>query len=388
MAAKLPTDVEDAIANPEKLTYAVQMMESQGAGDMAANLTAENLSTLSGIVKTRIPQIETELANLNVEIAAATAVLDNVNKAVEQAVNSYSQVEAGKILAAAGFGSASAQLSAAQSTLESSQAQLDSARESYENARDTALKSANLDSLLTLDTLSSLIYAQNFSMPAGYIDDGEGNQWLLKVGEEFDSVEELENMVLCSIDGIGDVRLGSVANLTVIDNSMDSYAKVNGDQAVMLSIFKGSTAGTSDVSKACNAAIQELEDKYPGLHIEPLMDQGDYIAIIIQSILQSMIGGALLAILVLALFLKDVRPTLVVAFSIPFSVLITILVMYFTGISLNVMSMGGLGLAIGMLVDNSVVAIENIYRLRGRGLTAPRAAVQGAKQVAGPLVDN
>ncbi len=386
MAASLPSSVADAIANPDKLAYAVELLESQGMSEAASMLTVDNLTSLYEIVNTRIPQIETELANLEIEIAVATATVEAVNSAVEQAANSYTTVEAGKILAAAGFGSASAQLAAAQTVLEDGQTQLDSALEAYESARETAIENANLDALLDIDTLATLIYAQNFSMPAGYVDDAEDNQWLLKVGEEYDSVEDLENMVLCNLDDIGDVTLGDVADLTIIDNAADSYTRVNGEAGVVLSIFKGSTAGTSDVSSACNDAIEELEAKYDGLQIQPLMDQGEYITLIISNILQSMILGALLAILILALFLKDVRPTLVVAFSIPFSVLVALVLMYFTDISLNIMSMGGLSLAIGMLVDNSIVAIENIYRLRGRGLPAPRAAVQGVRQVSGALV--
>ena len=107
---------------------------------------------------------------------------------------------------------------------------------------------------------------------------------------------------------------------------------------------------------------------------------------IIESVLSSMLLGAALAILVLALFLKSVRPTLVVAVSIPLSVLLTIVLMYFTDLSLNIMTLSGLALGIGMLVDNSIVVMENIFRLRSSGLPAPRAAVQGAKQVRGSIV--
>ncbi|MCC8100113.1 MAG: efflux RND transporter permease subunit [Clostridiales bacterium] len=388
LSSSLPSSVADAIANPDKLAYAVELLESQGMSEAASMLTVDNLTTLSEIVNTRIPQIETELANLEIEIAVATATVEAVNSAVAEAANSYTTVEAGKILAAAGFGSASAQLAAAQTALEDGQTQLDSALEAYESARETAIESANLDALLDIDTLATLIYAQNFSMPAGYVDDADDNQWLLKVGEEYDSVEDLENMVLCNLDDVGDVTLGDVADLTIIDNAADSYTRVNGEAGVVLSIFKGSTAGTSDVSSACNDAIEELEAKYDGLQIQPLMDQGEYITLIISNILQSMILGALLAIVILALFLKDVRPTLVVGFSIPFSVLIALVLMYFTDISLNIMSLGGLSLGIGMLVDNSIVAIENIYRLRGRGLSAPRAAVQGVRQVSGALISS
>ena len=342
----------------------------------------------------RAQEIEQRLAVLNLtfqQVEAATGM------SAEQIPELYKQIEAGKLQAAAGFGSGDAQLSYAQSQLDSAKDQLDSAQDqiddgfdqlndaydNYEKSRKEALENANLDSLLNMSTLSGMITAQNFDMPAGYIKAGDGSddQWLLRVGEDFESVDELEGILLCSIDGIGDVRLGDVATLTVIDNAGDSYAKVNGNDAVVLSIFKGSTAGTSEVSKTCNKAIAQLEEKYPGLHITPLMDQGDYIKLIVNSVLSNLIWGALLAVVVLAFFLKDVKPTIVVAFSIPFSVMVAIVLMYFSGVTLNMISLSGLALGVGMLVDNSVVVIENIYRLRGRGVPAARAAVQGAKQV-------
>ena len=342
----------------------------------------------------REQEIEQRLAVLNLtfqQVEAATGM------SAEQIPELYKQIEAGKLQAAAGFGSGDAQLSYAQSQLDSAKDQLDSAQDqiddgfnqlndaydNYEKSRKEALENANLDSLLNMSTLSGMITAQNFDMPAGYIKAGDGSddQWLLRVGEDFESVDELEGILLCSIDGIGDVRLGDVATLTVIDNAGDAYAKVNGNDAVVLSIFKGSTAGTSEVSKTCNKAIAQLEEKYPGLHITPLMDQGDYIKLIVNSVLSNLIWGALLAVIVLAFFLKDVKPTIVVAFSIPFSVMVAIVLMYFSGVTLNMISLSGLALGVGMLVDNSVVVIENIYRLRGRGVPAARAAVQGAKQV-------
>ena len=227
-------------------------------------------------------------------------------------------------------------------------------------------------------------------MPAGYIRDKEKskNQWLIKVGEHYDSIQNLEEMLLCKLPGVGNVRMSDVADITVIDNAGETYAKSNGEEGVLLSIFKGSTASTSDVAKTCEAAIAKLEEDYEGLTVTPIMNQGDYITMFISSILQSMIGGALLAVLVLVMFFKDAKPTLVVAFSIPFSVLFAILIMYFSDISINIMTLAGLGLAIGMLVDNSIVVIENIYRIRNHGVSAPRAAVQGAKQVAGPIISS
>ena len=361
------------------------------------------------------------LNSLQVEKAGVQAAVSAAEAELKKSGVSYTDIEKAKIEAAAGFGAASAQISSGQSALNSAQTTLDSNKESLDSAQDQitegwdsiadakkqladgwdqyntslenfeaqkaeALRNANADLLVNMQTLSQLIYAQNFAMPAGYLDDAEDNSWLLKVGSNYESVDELSNIVLTNIEDIGDVRLCDVADITVIDNADDSYAKLNGQSAVVLSVFKSSTAGTNEVSKNIAAAISELEDQYPGLSVLTLMDQGDYITMIINGVLQSMIVGAALAILILALFLKDVKPTIVVAVSIPLSVLTALILMYFTGISLNMMSLSGLALGIGMLVDNSIVVIENIYRLRSKGVGAARAAVQGTKQVAGAII--
>lgn len=396
ISTDIPSSVSDAVANPTKLDNftalitALQAASTPGMDQIPMDqLTIANLTTLQTAytnANARIPQIDIELANLSTELVAAQAAVDQVNAVVNSAMANYNTVEAGKISAAAGFGSAQAQLSSAETALADAQAKLDESLKTYKDSRDAALKAANLDQLLNLDTLSGLITAQNFEMPAGYIEDEDDSKWLLKVGTELSDMDELENLVLADIDGIGVVRLSDVADITVIDNADDSYARMNGKDAVLLSIYKASTAGTSDVAKTVNEAMDELEAEYEGLHVTPLMDQGEYISLFLTTILKNMIIGALLAIVVLILFLRSAKPTLVVAFSIPFSVLLAVLVMYFTGISLNIMSMAGLSLGIGMLVDNSIVVIENIYRIRGKDIAAPRAAVQGARQVAGAII--
>ena len=259
--------------------------------------------------------------------------------------------------------------------------QLTEAKQQYEDAKEKAMASSDVSKMLDIDTLAQLIYAQNFSMPAGYVKDSSGKSWLLKVGEEYDSIEDISGALLLHVDGFGDVRLSDVADVAVIDNAEASYTRLNGERAAVLKIYKGATSSASEVSDNCLSAFQELEAQYDGLHVVVLSNQGNYITIIVKSILSSMVIGAALAIIVLALFLRDIKPTLVVGFSIPLSVLFAVVLMYFTGMDLNVMTLAGLSLGIGMLVDNSIVVIENIYRLRGRGVPAARAAVQGAKQV-------
>ena len=264
--------------------------------------------------------------------------------------------------------------------------QLAEAKQTYADAEEKAMASSDVSKLLDIDTLAQLIYAQNFSMPAGYVKDSSGKSWLLKVGEEYDSIEDISGALLLHVDGFGDVRLSDVADVEVIDNAEASYTRLNGERAAVLKIYKGDTSSASEVSDNCLSAFQELEAQYDGLHVVVLSNQGNYITIIVKSILSSMVIGAALAIIVLAIFLRDVKPTLVVGFSIPLSVLFAVVLMYFTGMDLNVMTLAGLSLGIGMLVDNSIVVIENIYRLRGRGVPAARAAVQGARQVSMSVV--
>lgn len=326
----------------------------------------------AGMLTNSVASVRTQLGQVN-------GLVDQLPNMVSGIQTMFSGLTQGQLDAAVAFSTATMQLQDAQSMLAQAQAQ-------YDSAKEAALKSANANALLSPAVLSQMIYAQNFSMPAGYIDDENDNSWLLKIGDEFDTEESIAQMLLLDNEMFGTIRLEDVADITIIDNAAETYAKLNGNESVILSIYKSSASGTNDVSKACNKAFSEMEKLYPGMHSVTLVDQGVYISMIVESIFSSIALGALLAIIILALFLKDVKPTLVVAISIPLSVLLAIVLMYFTGLELNMMTLSGLSLGIGMLVDNSVVVMENIFRLRNQGVPAPRAAVQGAKQVRGSIV--
>ena len=351
----------------DKLTVALQQLQNRlnletgadgsTAGDLAGDLEVQQ--SMSTIYKTLEDTIK---------------AMDNVPELMNtfsQALGSYSSQQL----------SAYMKFTEAREMLNNYQTQYDEANAQYEAAKEKALASADVAKQLDIDTLATLIYAQNFSMPAGYVKDSSGKSWLLKVGEEYDSVADIEGALLLHVDGFGDVRLSDVADVEVIDNAEASYTRLNGERAAVLKIFKSSTASASTVSDNCLEAFKELKAQYDGLKVVVLSNQGNYITVIVKSILTSMIVGAALAIIVLAIFLKDIKPTLVVGISIPLSVLFAVVLMYFTGLDLNVMTLAGLSLGIGMLVDNSVVVIENVYRLRSRGVPAARAAVQGTKQV-------
>ena len=352
----------------DRLTVALQQLQNRldtGTGETASGVdSAEVQKSLGSIYKTLEDTIK---------------AMDNVPELLNsfsQALGSYSSQQLAAYM----------KFTDARDMLNDYQAQYEAAEAQYEAAKEKALASADVAKQLDIDTLATLIYAQNFSMPAGYVKDSSGQSWLLKVGEEYDSIADIEGALLLHVDGFGDVRLSDVADVEVIDNAEASYTRLNGERAAVLKIFKSGTASASDVSSNCLAAFKELQAQYEGLHVVVLSNQGNYITIIVKSILTSMIVGAALAIIVLAIFLKDVKPTLVVGISIPLSVLFAVVLMYFTGLDMNIMTLAGLSLGIGMLVDNSVVVIENIYRLRGRGVAAPRAAVQGAKQVSMSIV--
>ena len=159
------------------------------------------------------------------------------------------------------------QFTEAREQLNEYEKQLEEAKQEYETARTQALAQADVQKQLDINTLSTLIYAQNFSMPAGYVQDASGESWLLKVGEEYNSVDDIAGALLLHVDGYGDVRLSDVADVEVIDNAADSFTRLNGEQAAVLKIYKNATSSASDVSDNCLSAFQELEAQYDGLHI-------------------------------------------------------------------------------------------------------------------------
>lgn len=368
---------EKALAKQQEQT-ADELAGASSGLTTAISATTSQISSLTAAI-TSYQSMGMPTKDLEKQLAEAQAQLKELQ-------DQLTQVDSGSINAAAGFGSGTAQLSAAKTTLESSKADLEDAEKQYKESREAAIKSANIDALLDIDTLSQLISAQNFSMPAGTVEDSDDNSWLLKVGQEYQTAEELENTVLTKVDGVGKIRISDVADVTTISNEGSTYAKLNGEDGIILSITKASTVATSDVSAAISETMTDLQDEDGKLRVMYLSDQGKYISQFIGTILQSLIMGIILAVVVLALFLRSVRPTLVIAFSIPFSVLCALVLMYFWGLDINMMTLAALSLGIGMLVDNSVVVLENIYRLRGRGFTAERSAAQGAKQVTGAVV--
>ena len=334
--------------------------------------TIAELNAAISALEPRIPELKKELETAKASQKELDAALSELDKA-------QSQLETGKL-------ELSQQLILATVQLQQAEQALNEAEEQFRQQRDAAYKAAGLNGILTQSAVSQLFMAQNFSMPAGYIQSADG-RLALKVGDKFADLQELENWVLFdySVGDVGQIRLSDIADVRLADNAEELYAKINGNDGVLLTVQKSSVASTSGACRNLYDTMERLEEKYEGLHLTALSDQGQYIDLVIRSVLQNLLLGALLATVILLLFLRDLRPTVIVAFSIPISLLFAVVLMYFTGVTLNIISLSGLALGVGMLVDNSIVAIENIYRLRQLGYNAATAAVHGCRQIAGAI---
>lgn len=389
-AADMPGGIDALLALDDAAFEAFRAQAGAAPGGEAfAGLTKESLAQLKAAAEkaeTRLPELAAELNNLETRMAVITAMKPQLQDGLRQAQDAYAALEAGKITAIGELTKGEITIENTREQLEQAEQQLKDAQKQFDEARDAAYKRADLSGVLTMDMIGGILTAQNFNMPAGYVVE-DGEQYLVKVGDLLSSVDQLRQLLLLHLDadGIGDIYLSDVAEITLTDNAAESYARVNGNDGVVLSFQKQSTASTADVSERINDAIAALEQAHPGLHITPLMDQGDYIEMVVDSVLSNLLWGGLLAIVVLILFLKDAKPTLIVACSIPFSLMCAVTLMYFSNVTLNIISLSGLALGVGMLVDNSIVVIENIYRLRSEGMPAAKAAVEGARQVAGAI---
>lgn len=377
-------NAKNALTNVDKaITQTVEALKG-------LDTTEEKLDDTIAEIADKISQVDGGIT----QIAAAVKGLDNNTVSVNQAL---SEIEKQQSLAAYQLSGGLSALNTKQSEVNSALTQLNSAQKELKSASDElsdqkekAKKAADMTNTVTISNVSNILTAQNFSMPAGYVSDDENIKYLVRVGDKIDGDKEMQSLALfdTGIDGIGVVKLSDVADVFIADNSDEVFTKINGNSGVVFSFSKQSDAATATVSENIAKKLNSLTQENEGLHFTTLMDQGDYIDIIINSVLQNLLMGAVLAIIILYLFLRDIKPTLIVALSIPVSVIFALVLMYFSGVTLNMISLSGLAIGVGMLVDNSVVVIENIYRLRNLGVPPVKAALNGAKQVAGAIASS
>lgn len=377
-------NAKNALTNVDKaITQTVEALKG-------LDTTEKKLDDTIAEIADKISQVDGGIT----QIAAAVKGLDNNTVSVNQAL---SEIEKQQSLAAYQLSGGLSALNTKQSEVNSALTQLNSAQEELKSAsdelseqKDKAKKAADMTNTVTISNVSNILTAQNFSMPAGYVSDDENIKYLVRVGDKIDGDKEMQSLALfdTGIDGIGVVKLSDVADVFIADDSDEVFTKINGNSGVVFSFSKQSDAATATVSENIAKKLNSLTQENEGLHFTTLMDQGDYIDIIINSVLQNLLMGAVLAIIILYLFLRDIKPTLIVALSIPISVVFALVLMYFSGVTLNMISLSGLAIGVGMLVDNSVVVIENIYRLRNLGVPPVKAALNGAKQVAGAIASS
>lgn len=384
--AQIPV-IEEQIQKLEEAISASTM--GLGADAYLATLQ-ESLKTVNeNIVKVDEGLNQLYKGNLEaaVEIANAQAQL---NLGEMQITSAETQLEAGEKQLESGqeqIDEGLKQLEDALAQLDEGEEQLEEGAEKLAEAKEDAYEQADMTDILTVETVKALLTAQNFSMPGGYVTE-EGIDYLVRLGDKPGSVEELAAMPIMNPDmeGVDIITLGDVADVFMADNSADIYTNVNGNPGIMLTIQKQTGYSTGDVSDKLKDKFEQMAEEDDALSMLILMDQGIYIDMVMDSIISNILFGGILSIFILIIFLKDLRPTMVIACSIPISLVTAIACMYFSGVTLNIISLSGLALGVGMLVDNSIVVIENIYRMRSEGKSMREAAIDGAKEVANAIM--
>jgi len=238
---------------------------------------------------------------------------------------------------------------------------------------------------LPLDQVLAAIEDANLDLPAGRIEQGQ-YEVTLRAPEEFRDLDQIRDTVIAKRD-TGRVTLGQVAQVRDTYEKMTRYIRVNQGQGVRVAIRKQADANTVEVAKGVLAEIEAINHDYPQVEVIPVINQGNFIERSIANVTQSVMYGGVLAVLVLLLFLGSVRSTLVISLSIPISIIATFAMIFFGGFTINLMTLGGLALGVGMMVDSSIVVLENIFRHRQEQCSPPdQAAVDGAREVASAIV--
>lgn len=233
---------------------------------------------------------------------------------------------------------------------------------------------------LSVSYIAQILGADNLSVPAGDVQNG--NQTLsVRTDGEYGSVDALANSLIPLPAG-GSVRLSEIADVSLKHQEQSAIAKFDGEPCVLLSVNKQSDVNTVQVGKKITAAMEELTAENPSLNWMTAFDQCDFINLVVNSTIQNIIIGVVLAAAVLFFFLRDWGSTAVISVSMPLCIVAVFLVMQWMDITMNMMSLGGIAMGVGMIVDNSIVVLENIFRFRSEGKSRWEACVDGTAEVA------
>lgn len=233
---------------------------------------------------------------------------------------------------------------------------------------------------ITTQQISQVLASENINLPAGTIQQGTSKLQIKAVGQ-FENLDEIRKLPIQT--GAGSViSISDVANVGEVIKERDSYSLINSKQGIVLSIDKQSIANIVDVSDRIEDEINSLQQAYPELEITLLTSTAQHITTSVNNVLMTAITSAIIAVLVLFIFLGDIKTSLIIGVSIPTSIMAAFGLMYLKGMSMNTISMGGIVIGIGMLVDNSVVVLENIDTYWAQGYSAKEASEKGTREVA------
>lgn len=234
---------------------------------------------------------------------------------------------------------------------------------------------------LSLNDIRETLRDANLDLPAGQIEEGR-YEVTLRAPAQFESIDQIRETVLTVRDGAA-VTVADVADVRDTYEKLTRMIRVNGERGVRIAIRKQSAANTVEVSRLILEEIERINEEFPQIHVVPVINQGNFIERSIQNVARSVLYGGGLAVLVLLFFLRNIRSTLVIAVSIPISIIATFSLIYFGGLTINLMTLGGLALGVGMMVDSAIVVLENIFRRRDEAQQgAVDAAADGAWEVA------
>lgn len=250
----------------------------------------------------------------------------------------------------------------------------------YENQVEIVVNGEKLKGYgLSIDGLAQILRAENLNLPGGEVRKGNQELTIRTIGE-FESVDEIKNLPI-PLAGGDSVYLSDIADVNMNYKDKEIIVKTNGKNSINISIQKQSGTNTVQVADRINKEIDKLKTEFPDISIKVVMDQSEFIKQSINNVVKNAVIGAVLAVLILYLFLRNIRTTIIIGIAIPISIITTFTLVYFYGITLNMMTLGGLALGVGMLVDNAIVVLENIYRFRQDGYSRKEAAIKGAQEV-------
>lgn len=381
---KLNTSLQQVQEGIKTVNTSLKELKKSQTTAQSAKEEIDNSKTQIESGKTEIAKAKKEIAKGQKAIAAGKKQIEAGKKKLEEAKKALNEKEKELNLTES---ESNSKLNEASQQLSEGEKTVTEQSETFDDKKQEALEQSNLNKTINSDMIKQILTAQNFSMPAGYVKE-DGEDYLIRVGDKFESADDISDLVLfdLKLDDVDPIRLSDVADVFVTDNSDEVYAKVNGNNAVILSMQKQNNYATAEVTDKIMERFDTIKAENPDVHATYLMDQGMYIDLVVDSVLDNLIFGGILAVIILFLFLRDLKPTIIIAFSIPISVMFAIVLMYFSGVTLNIISLSGLAVGVGMLVDNSVVVIENIYRLRSKEVSVVKASISGAVQVSGAII--